>query len=62
MFPFDWYWVVAGSSTQVYSSKRATYVVLSDSAYVTWLQTFGSPSHIATEAEMLAALAQFGLS
>lgn len=60
MFPYDWYWVVAGSTTQVYSSKRSTYVPLSDSAYVTWKATF-MPSKIATEAEMLSILSMFGV-
>lgn len=59
--PLDWYWVVAGSDTQVYSSKRHEYVSVSDSQYVTWRATFGIPSHILTEAEMLSILAMFGL-
>lgn len=61
MFPFDWYWVVAGDETQVYSSKRHDYFLISDSAYVTWKATFGVPSHISTEAEMLSILAMFGM-
>jgi hypothetical protein len=61
MFPFDWYWAVAGSTTQVYSSKRLEYVPVSDSAFVAWKLTFGMPSQIATEAEMLSILSMFGL-
>ncbi len=61
MFPFDWYWFVAGDETQVYSSKRRAYFAVADSAYVTWKQTFGMPSQIATEAEMLSILTMFGI-
>lgn len=61
MFPFDWYWIVAGDMTQVYSSKRLAYFPVSDSAYLTWKNTFGMPSQIATEAEMLSILATFGM-
>lgn len=49
--PADWYWAVAGSSTQVYSSARNIYVPLADSDYVKWLTTHMIGS-IATEAEI----------
>jgi hypothetical protein len=61
MFPFDWYWIVAGDVSHVYSSKRHAYFAISDATYVTWKATFGVPSFIATEAEMLAMLATYGL-
>jgi hypothetical protein len=61
MFPNDWYWVVAGDETQVYSSARDAYFPISDSAYITWKQAFCEPSRIPTEAEMLAILAAYGI-
>jgi hypothetical protein len=33
----DWYWIVGGSTTQVYSSLRNAYVPITDAAYVSWL-------------------------
>lgn len=35
--PNNWYWVVAGSSTQVYSSVSGTFVGVGDATYVAWL-------------------------
>ncbi len=37
MFPFDWYWIVAGSTTQVYSSNRGIFVAPTDPVFVAWL-------------------------
>ena len=61
MFPFDWYWIVAGDGSQVYSSARHAYFSINDAEYLIWTHTFGNPSHIPTEAEMLAILAAYGL-
>jgi hypothetical protein len=60
--PHDWYWRVAGSTTQVYSSKVGNYVPVEDATYVTWL---ANPTHatsnIANEAELGEVLASFSL-
>jgi hypothetical protein len=61
MFPFDWYWIVAGDITHVYSSKRLAYFPVNDAAFLTWKATFGDPSQIPTEAEMLSILAMFAI-
>lgn len=37
--PENWYWKVAGSTTQVYSSAAGSYVPVSDAAYQAWLAT-----------------------
>ena len=58
--PRDWYWIVAGSTTQVYSSKIGNYVPISDAAYVAWLAAGNTPSRIGTEAELGEALAPTG--
>lgn len=55
--PTNWYWVVAGSATQVFSSASGTYVPITDATYVAWLVT-AHPSRIASEAELIAVLAQ----
>ena len=41
--PVDWYWFVGGNPTQVWSSKRFSYVPVSDQEYATWLT---DPLHI----------------
>lgn len=53
----NWYWVVAGSTTQVFSSASGTYVPITDTTYESWLAT-AHPSRIASEAELSAVLAQ----
>lgn len=50
--PQDWYWVVGGSTTQVYSSKRNIYVPLSDTAYLTWLTVHPAASIAADETDL----------
>lgn len=55
--PKDWYWVVADSATQVFSSKVGDYVPLSDPAYVAWLAGDNVPTRIASEAELGDVLA-----
>lgn len=48
----DWYWIVAGSTTQVYSSARNIYVPTTDAAYVAWLATGKNASTIGSEVDL----------
>lgn len=43
--PADWYWFVGGDATQVFSSARNAFVLVSDSQFATWV---GMPSQIDT--------------
>lgn len=52
-----WFWIVAGSTTQVYSSERSEYVPISDAAYVAFLAGGDGPTRIDTEANLIAVLA-----
>ena len=57
--PANWYWIVAGSTTQVYSSASASYVLISDTTYQAW-RAQGleyQPSRFATEQELIDYLA-----
>lgn len=36
MRPEDWYWIVAGDQTRVWSSARGTYVPIDDETYLAW--------------------------
>jgi uncharacterized protein DUF4376 len=47
----DHYWIIGGDEAQVWSSKRAGYVPVSDADYVAWLLGNG-PTHIATMQEL----------
>jgi hypothetical protein len=57
--PTDWYWIVALSTTQVYSSRLAAYVTLPDATYTTWstVDPIGTAIDVATEQEIWDDLA-----
>jgi len=56
---WNWYWVVAGDATSVWSSKRAVSVPADDADYVAWLADgTHQPSHIGTMEELYQVLAQ----
>ncbi len=48
----DWYWIVGGNASQIYSSKLNAYVEPSDEAYVAWLASGNVASPIASEADL----------
>lgn len=58
--PQDWYWIVAGSTTQVYSSAAVAYVAVSNPTYQTWLASGNSPTKIAVEQDLFDVLAGSG--
>lgn len=55
----DWYWKVAGSTTQVFSSKVGDYVPIADATYAAWLAGGHTPTSIDTEASLGAVLAPY---
>jgi hypothetical protein len=55
----NWYWIVGGSSTQVYSSKSNTYVPLTDANYVAWTGAGNVASPIAVEADIWPCVSAF---
>lgn len=56
--PSHWYWTVADSTTQAWSSENARYVPVSDPEYVAWLaiQKRETGSRIASENELQEVL------
>lgn len=59
--PFDWYWIVADSSTQVFSSKTGNYLPVSNPAYVAWLAGGGLPTRIESETVLGKVLAPYNI-
>lgn len=59
--PSNWYWRVAGSNTQVYSSASGDYVPVNNAAYQAWLASSGIPTAVGTEAELGEVLAPLNL-
>ncbi len=57
----DWYWKVAGSITQVYSSKVGDYVPVNNAIYLAWIALGNSPTKIDTEANLGDVLAAYSL-
>jgi hypothetical protein len=53
----DWYWIVAGDESRVFSSKVGNYVPVSDATYQAWLAASGAPYRIANEEELGELLA-----
>jgi hypothetical protein len=54
--PTNCYWVVAGSTTQVWSSSTFTYVPLTDATYVAWLAEGNLPSKIGSILELVEVM------
>jgi len=54
----DWYWSVAGSTTQVFSTFAKGYVPVSNARFVAWVTDRHRPTKIPTEAELFAVLAE----
>lgn len=54
----DWYWIVNGSITQVFSSKAKAYVAVSNATYRAWLARGNRPTPIPTEVKLFAVLAE----
>lgn len=59
--PRNWYWRVAGSDTQVYSSASGDYVPVADAAYQAWLSAGNTPTNIPNEAELGEVLSRYSL-
>jgi hypothetical protein len=56
--PTNWYWLVNGSTTEVYSSASNTYVPTTDATFESWLQQGNRPSNIVSEAELWGVVSQ----
>lgn len=59
--PHDWYWIVAGDESRVWSSKASAYVPVSDATFQAWLDRGGIPTRIASEQELADVLRPYGL-
>lgn len=51
--PKSWYWIVAGSTEQVYSSASSSYVPVTDAIYETWLAAGNIPTKISANDMLL---------
>jgi hypothetical protein len=50
--PADWYWIVADSTTIVYSSKSATYIAVTDATYAAFVAAGGRATRIDNETDL----------
>lgn len=57
--PQNWYWVVGGDQSKVFSSASGTYVAPTDPTYLAWVTAGGVPTNIDTAANLGAVLAPF---
>jgi hypothetical protein len=54
--PVDWYWIVNGDETQVYSSARSAKVAAVDATYQSWIEAGGTPTRIDTMDNLIEVL------
>lgn len=54
----DWYWIIGGDTTQVWSSAQARSVPVGDSGYVAFIAGGGVPQRISSVEELAAVFAQ----
>lgn len=59
--PTHWYWVVAGSLTEVFSTADAAYVVVTDTNYLAWVAQGNQARAINTDGELSWVLVEAGL-
>jgi hypothetical protein len=59
--PAKWFWVVAGSTTEVYSSAAVAYVGVDNTTYQAWLSRGNEPTAITTEQELIDVLTLAGV-
>lgn len=59
--PRNWYWIVAGDETKVYSSAAGDYVQAANANYQTWLASGNTPTRIASEDELGEVLDPYAL-
>lgn len=59
--PFNWYWKINGSTTQVFSSASGGYVAITDATYLAWTADGTLPTSIASEAELGEVLAPYNI-
>jgi hypothetical protein len=59
--PFNWYWKVNGSTTQVFSSAAGDYVPVTNPAFVEWATDGTLPTNIVSAAELGEVLAPYNI-
>jgi ABC-type tungstate transport system permease subunit len=55
--PANWYWIVGGDESRVFSSAIGNYVPADDAAYLAWRADGALPTRIVSEAELGEVLA-----
>jgi hypothetical protein len=56
--PSNWYWCVAGNTTQVWSSAQLAYVPITDATYTAWLAAGNLATNIGSPAELIQVMQQ----
>lgn len=59
--PSNWYWIVAGSATQVFSSAAGDYVNIDNATFLEWKADGTVPTPILNEAELGEVLAPYNI-
>ena len=59
--PTNWYWIVGGDGTRLYSSAAGDYVQPNNAAYIAWSSDGTLPTRITSEAELGEVLSAYSL-
>ncbi len=59
--PTNWYWIVGGDETKVFSSASGNYVQPNNPAYAAWRADGTTPTRIASDAELGEVLAPYSI-
>jgi hypothetical protein len=54
--PSNWYWLVAGNTTQVWSSASNAFVPLTNSTYEAWLSAGNAPTNVPSVGSAMGAV------
>ncbi len=60
--PANWYWIVGGDKTRVFSSAKSAYVSTDDPDHKAWMASDNRPSAIGSEADLSDVLLPHGMS
>ncbi len=60
--PTNWYWIIADSTTQVYSSVAVAYVPTSDPTYLAWVASGHKASRLPAQQDLFDYLTTLGIA
>lgn len=57
--PRDWYWIVGGDETRLWSTKAGSYVPATDADFLAWLEAGNVHTQIVSEEDLAGVIGNF---